>query len=138
MDIESKMTFGKYNGRKIKNLPKYYLEWMVDNLEKPYSSLAKEVLEEENLDIDLEAAADEFLIEHGFENLVNKKRSKKRKCERKRGKIDSCLKEKCNVLKSEKVRNQNEKISELPNGSVPQKNIEEPKQRKDRVKRNDR
>ena len=81
--IERKMPFGKYRGRKIKNLPIGYLNWLIDNVHESFPDiveLAKLALKNagdyENLDLD--AAADEFLRSHGHPELCITKSRRKR------------------------------------------------------------
>jgi hypothetical protein len=81
--IEQKMPFGKYKGRKIKNLPVGYLEWMVDNFKESYPELvtaAKQAIDNlsEFENIDLDKAADEFLEKHGYPELCITKGQRKK------------------------------------------------------------
>ena len=70
----TKLTFGKHRGRKLKDCPLGYLKWisehLVDSDFHAWATIAKEVYQkrkEENEVIDdLEKAADDFLRDHGI------------------------------------------------------------------------
>jgi len=70
----TKLTFGKYKGRKLKNCPPRYLKWVSEHLADSdfhaWAIIAKEVYqkrkEEDGVIDDLEKTADDFLRNHGI------------------------------------------------------------------------
>ena len=71
----TKLTFGKHKGCKLKDCPLGYLKWvsehLVDSDFHAWAIIAKEVYQkrqkENDIEDNLEKAADEFLRSHGFD-----------------------------------------------------------------------
>ncbi len=70
----SRLTFGKHKGKKLKDCPNAYLTWMGKELRDTdfhaYAVVAKKLAEDKNRELkdekDLDKAADEFLRQHGI------------------------------------------------------------------------
>jgi len=85
----SKIPFGNtHKGRKLKDCPNTYLQWMVLKLwdtdlhEFAYAAkklLSKREIEDQNSYGDLEEAADEFLKRHGVNPATYADRTKRRR-----------------------------------------------------------
>lgn len=63
------IPFGKFRGTPITNIPSDYLNWLSKqtNTDLNYwATLAKEELDKRGSDEDLEAIADDFLRQHGY------------------------------------------------------------------------
>ena len=72
---DSKLSFGKYKGKKLKDCPITYLRWLGENLIDSnfheYAYVAKDLADEYSKDDkhvgDLEEAADDFLRSKGID-----------------------------------------------------------------------
>jgi uncharacterized protein (DUF3820 family) len=76
--VSMRMPFGKHKGLKIKDLPKAYLEWLVENIDPgPIKDAAISVLndiERDGPDVVVnDDAADEFLRAHGYGHMTKLK-----------------------------------------------------------------
>lgn len=70
-NIEKRIEFGKFKGRKIKELPTWYLRWLSQQKGEmsSWAELAKEVLKYESND----GTADDFLRRKGYDPKTLKK-----------------------------------------------------------------
>jgi hypothetical protein len=67
---ESKLPFGKYKGRRVKEVPTKYLQWLAKLTDvgfEPYVRVAQELLKDPACNDSLEKRADAFLRQHGVD-----------------------------------------------------------------------
>jgi len=80
---ETKIPFTTYKGTKIKNLPTKLLLWMVEKLintdKHDFAIIAKQILDERDVEDRLDDAATKFLKEHGIDMPVLKPKYRRRK-----------------------------------------------------------